>query len=1257
MAKQMESSSYLSEKELLSKHVENIFKTYTSSGLHICDIATGGGKSYTIGKLTCEYYPKHFNRIIILCVQNKLVHGMNKEIERFINSKDSLIRSSQKLIIENNYEVIKTAVSTGSFQELIQQLEYQSGELKNENRVLKYNCNQIKKTFDAVKNLIASIENGPNDFLQNQISDTEAKLRYQVRNFFETYKKFKTHTEKKRIETETILKDFPALTKVYPQVEYKRKTVLLMTVHKSMYGIDPIISEKISLADFAEKGKQTLILFDESDQAAIAMRNAIINQPIENSGGSRRFAKGYNGYLQYKQLIDMIGQISNEYYGNLLTDNLKKAHQIITTNWERVFGQTEPYKSIFLGELEDLEDFRRGVFFSGPALKLNVSKKADNAKSFICYRNGETQFKLLHKSKVSDLKRDFDYVVPMDKFLSLIIGSTTVIKAKFCDVINKAYCKSVEDYSKAGKEISQNKIPQNRYMGYPTREREIHTLFSRFEIETEYQFEQQLLEFMTNRKNLIVNNGGKQIKLPDNSVYSQGVQLYQEEIDERDNQHRVRLSCREISTTPEKILFDLVHSGDTSVVLCSATASSTSVISNFDIAYLKECIGNKVHILSESDHKKFDELVALTYPKEHQIEAIPLKHYYYTDKRENKLSLPEKYKKMFSKEAIEEGLDEMWFRCTRMKLNKSKKDGEDITFHLYRLFQFIEAYHWFINNSDVHSMIFFQNRTGDSIQTNVLSCLIDGTFKNQPSTFNGELPTDWENKHIRISKDWEIVEGSILKELSENKDAKIMLVSAYASFKAGANMQYNIPEGLDFLQGDNWETENEQLKKDWDAVYLQCPKSYLTMAEDDNETTYEKSLYNAMISLMMLYERGCLSLAEVSSWLCRALSANFWFGDKNNPGIARDKASWAQTVVEQAVGRLCRTKNKPHTTYILFDEDISIYFDRKNLQKSLTKEFKALANYILSIPNVPLLNGNDTDETKRCNNANYAKRQLHRIRSIALRYTPHPNRDETFEYETEEGNSIHDSVLTNQLMYQNYKQTIIRKPVISGFEDLDEKDKLLPFISKCYGDWPRNEHNEYSFWYNPKRYNEICQNGTGKQYPEPISPSSVRLDVLMKNEVIRKYFEQQGYATNWNSGGLILHPEILKTDYAGEIGEEAFKAILLHYTNCKEEDIKHLTGKDYELADFVVYNPDRSYKIAFDIKNMNPNIEHNDKQGDLPTAEKRKIKRKRLGCNLITINILQLPNESMDETTEIHGIIDNNGNIIMKSIEQLKRFI
>ena len=119
-------------KEELSKHVEGIFKKYVKPGLHICDIATGGGKSYTIGKLTCEYYPKHFDRIVILCVQNKLVEGMNREIDRFIDLQDSLIKEDQKLVIENNTEVIKKAIDTDSFRRFIEQIEHRIGEMKTE---------------------------------------------------------------------------------------------------------------------------------------------------------------------------------------------------------------------------------------------------------------------------------------------------------------------------------------------------------------------------------------------------------------------------------------------------------------------------------------------------------------------------------------------------------------------------------------------------------------------------------------------------------------------------------------------------------------------------------------------------------------------------------------------------------------------------------------------------------------------------------------------------------------------------------------------------------------------------------------------------------------------------------------------------------------------------------------------------------------------------------------------------------------------
>lgn len=111
------------DKEKLSEYVEEIFKRYTSSGLHICDIATGGGKSYTISKLTCEYYPKEFNRIVILCVQKKLVEGINREINEFVHSKNSIISRNDILVIDNNEEVIKKAIDNGAFEKFIDQIE------------------------------------------------------------------------------------------------------------------------------------------------------------------------------------------------------------------------------------------------------------------------------------------------------------------------------------------------------------------------------------------------------------------------------------------------------------------------------------------------------------------------------------------------------------------------------------------------------------------------------------------------------------------------------------------------------------------------------------------------------------------------------------------------------------------------------------------------------------------------------------------------------------------------------------------------------------------------------------------------------------------------------------------------------------------------------------------------------------------------------------------------------------------------------
>lgn len=689
------------------------------------------------------------------------------------------------------------------------------------------------------------------------------------------------------------------------------------------------------------------------------------------------------------------------------------------------------------------------------------------------------------------------------------------------------------------------------------------------------------------------------------------------------------------------------------MVLCSATASNKSVVSNFDIVYLKEILGEKFHCLSKQVRDTFDELVDKTYPEGHNIQIVPVEHYEFKDKRENHFELPLKYKELFSKEAQEYGLADEWFRVTLRELKRRGKDLDNRLFELYRLFQFIESYSWFINHDDIHSMIFFQNRTGekDKLQIQTLSCLIDGSYNEMPSKFDGDLPEDWNNSHIRISKDWDEVENEILSELSKNKDSKIMLVSAYGSFKAGTNMQYDVPEGLDFISGDNWIEEGKRLKKDWDAVYLQSPTGYLMMSEDGYESTFEKSFYNAMLVLMMLLERGCLSKYDVARWLYQALTNTFYFSEKRDPGIAKDKAAWAQTIVEQAVGRLCRTRNKPHTTYILYDETMTSYFDAANLDKSLTKEFRSLAKYITNQSKT-----NDAvftaDEIMLCNDANYAQSLLNRMRSQALLYTPHKEDFDDYFDEDDDNGSISHNVLVNQRMNQSYKRAIITKPVIKDWNDLDEEDRYLTFITKCYGNWQRDEEGGYYFSYDNYR---ICPKGKGTRYH--ISPADVRLDILMKNEVIRTHFEKNNFATDWKGDGLILHPQILRSEYAGEIGEEAFKALLLHYTDCKEDEIKHLEGKDYELADFVICNPDGSYRIAFDVKNMNPKADHNDNYGDMPTSEKRKKKVFRLNCRLVTVNMLQLNEPLMDEINEIGGLIDESGSIILKGIDTLRKLV
>lgn len=1243
----------------LSEHVETIFKKYKEHGLHVCDLATGGGKSHAIANLTCSYYPNHFERIVILCVQTKLVDGMVDEINRAlaetINKRENLLSEDDILVVKKNAVIIQEALEGEDLLgELIDEMENKTNKLdKDSENNYKQRLNKIiediRQTARGLKAIIQVIKNDKTiaHIYEEEIEKQERNLRKQMRNFFRLYKKYDEKENGRNYTSETFLKEFKNLGKVYPHTAISKKRVLVMTIHKALLGIDPIIRDKMKLEDLVVSGKdkRTLFIFDESDQAAMDMRTAIIDNQMKGLGNDK-YLKGYVGYLTYKKLVEDRDNVNNEEQTLMLRTSLDEADRRLRQNWQYQFKLDSGFNDILIGNNNELEKFKRAVFFAGPTVRLNIAPKGNKTETYICYKDGNKHFSLVHRNykERQELEKKYDAVVPMDQFLTFNLRNINVIMAQLAKVARESLKKHIEEFVANLKKTSSNAADAEEYLSFPTNENEAYSLFARFGKDRDIQMlTAQLINYMTNRKNILVDKD-KEIKVPDDSVYAQGIQLFEEEIDESDNQRHIRITCREIETTPEKILYNLAINDKVSVVLCSATANGQSVINNCDVQYLRGRLGSDMHFLSKEDKKRFDELVEHTYPNEHKVAVKRIATYKNTDKRPTGKKIPDNYKELFCEDAINDGSVDQWY-------NDLLSDNAQ-EYEINRWLQFSEVYSWFCKKPEVHSMLFFQNKTGmakeDSKMFHRIARMIDGTYKDEQRDKNGNPIA----KYIEITNKSEDLENDILPKLENDKDKKIMLVCAYGSFKAGVNMQYKVPVGADnCIKGENWEQDETKHKKDWDAIYLQAPSNYMSI-DMSREKSYEESLYRIMLNLMMLKSRGCLSIDEIRTLLNNALSKQFLFSTDIFHGASIDKSAWALTIIEQAVGRLCRTRNKPNTTYIMYDEAIAPYFHGIDKEKSQTKEFRELVKQVKD-DNRQIEEESDIDinEIIRYNKVKNAREYLEKTRRWALNYTVKPNNENLV---LPPKDNIPFEVSSSQYVISNFKETILKHPAVDSIEELSDEDRKTLFIDECYGDWKADANGSYSYRVNTSgRSWEVAYDGKAME----VTTESVRLNVLMKNPTIRKHFEDNGYATDWKGGKLRLHPEILLYDYAGEIGEQAFLALLNKFVNLDGVTVGHLEGFDYELADFIIKDKEGNRRIAIDVKNMNPEALHYDRAGDLPSVEKVSKKEERLGCRLIIVNIVKINQPGLNEGVEILGLIDENGVPCLDKLDQLKFLI
>ena len=615
-----------------------------------------------------------------------------------------------------------------------------------------------------------------------------------------------------------------------------------------------------------------------------------------------------------------------------------------------------------------------------------------------------------------------------------------------------------------------------------------------------------------------------------------------------------------IDDTPEKILLRVCNKAK--VIGVSASSSLRTVTGNFDIGYLEIRLGKLFKHLTKDERNdladKFSKQTCFYDKVNLETQSISV----------NELNC-EKIISSFDKNIS-------------LKINELFSKIEK-TYDKLRYLKLFLCMKNFVEDSNQKSFLFLTNKllrdndkTFDFIEAkNIFNMLIDKqNISAEICTLFGDIDV-YEQKKTEIEK-----------KLSSGQ--KVMVVSSYQTLGAGQNIQYKIPkdyiEGIDYISINDLNYSDRE--KDFDSIYLDKPTNIFVNMNNDllNEEQFIKFIYQ----VKMLEESG--DIKEEIAY--KYIKEGFEFYNKLRkvnfkiPENSRNLKLHSAKIIQQAIGRICRTKNKSPYIHIYYDEQLKS--ELEGVQKFyknilINPEFKEFLNQINN-------NVND-DSVKVYENA-----------AIVVR-------NESSKYISKIMNFKNDNISK----WEKLREIVLRNPTT---------DQPTDAIS-IYLKFP-NIANQYSFDVDNKKIS------FSKVIGEVINQENSGLDKMLKIPGVNEYFAENGYATSFKKANYMLTPDMFSRIYKGALGE-AVGEFILKNRGIKLERIRDINR--YEKFDFYVNN------TYIDFKNFSGYM-------DLQrSAEVEKIKKKLTDCkgkSAVIINILK----PQDIKPEMY--IDNiDGNVVI----------
>lgn len=1113
-------------KEILKNHIEEMNK-----GLFLLDAPTGYGKTTAVIDYIVDYLKDENTDIKRIFFITNLKKNLPWDmLQDKISEKDFeekclvLLPYWEHIIKKFDDNKITNPIVRKSEQYLSLKVDIDSiNKLKDDINDEK-NINQVAKLTS--KKILHSLE-------KKVERDSEPRFREFIKKEF--------FNNKASYEKQKVLKDNSWIEELYPICRLEKYKVVFCTINKFFLPFDPFYKMPFHIYN-DELIKKSLIFIDEFDEAKKTLLDTIISDGIKLKIDIVKLFLNIHYALQNINIPKALEKLSEADSKRLEKYNKMKAQrEIIEANKIKFKEIIDKYELNYLLKTKNSKNDKSFLFCDGNYVTIT---RDSSIKKLISYIDEDEEQRLIEavakKEKISlnDLSKN-----PGRKIKKNQIEVSDLIKEIIAAInhfitgatwISKYYM----NYQISIKEPSSN---------YYTIEEATRSVLSVFNIGEEYY--DYLVEM------IMVENTEAKLYYYENDYkgyfMKHGLSLLEVEDSDYHNMQSV-IHLFKFNITPEELLLRLSH--ESRIIGISATATLDTVLGNFDLEYLRKHLKDNFYSISVEESKRLEEdfnrKQSFYQEKEIMVDVNVLGDYATLDDKEKCVKVIDCiFKSIESRNKYVRYLESL-----------------DNTYYYLIVLMLAQSYYYFIRDESLKSFISFLNSFP--------------VKKHSDKTFDKLYQEDIEEVLNDISKECKIhyLNGDnfddeleiIHAELYNNQ--RCFVITTYQTVGTGKNIQYCYPKD----KSSNLVITENKGYKDFDGIFLLKPTNLVQfLSYDSEQKMYDLSKF--IFQQEYLYKKKYLYYYQMMDNIINAFR-KLYFGNMYAQIRTKNNDLFINTakIVIQAVGRICRTKNKNKRILITVDYEIV---------ERIQQVKEALDERLLNYEFKKLL-GVKIEEKEKL---------IEPYQSL--------NSQARFEINGKAWNVKRNK--QNNIEWQELRDYVLKNPTCD--EPID-KYKAYYFNFNL----PTNKYSCII-----RQYKLVAINPYSNYLPEGVSEIDSDLSLLMKIDIIKNYFLKNGYAIHFDKKKYIMSHALYKQVYLGALGEVVGKAILEDKFGIELQPIDK--PEFYEYFDYQYTDYANNTDVYIDFKHWNNFRRKND-----PYVEKFMDKLKMMnGKKCLIINIIQ----------------------------------